>query len=73
MDQDNTENPWAENKKELNRKMREFRHVLSEFSRLFQRVNLKGDENQRAELKKIIQQTNSQIVELLRQIDQPRR
>lgn len=62
--------PWFANKQELNRKMREFRRVLSDFSRLFQRVNLKGNEKQRAELKKIIEQANQQIVELLRQIDQ---
>ena len=63
------EGPWAENKKELNRKMREFRNDLSDFSRLFQRVNLRGNEAQRAELKKIIQHANQQIVELLRQVD----
>jgi hypothetical protein len=73
MNRDDPQDPFAENKKELNRKMREFRHVLSEFSRLFQRVNLKGNETERAELKNIIQQSNQKIVELLYKMEKSER
>ena len=56
---------WADNKKELNRKMRKFGTELSETSRLFQRVIIKGSDKDLLKLKKILKETNAKIIELL--------
>lgn len=63
------DNQFAQNKKELNRKMRKFGTELSETSRLFQRVIIKGKDKDLIDLKKILKETNAKIVELLNKIN----
>ncbi len=60
---------WTDNKKEINRKMREFRTEMSEMSRLFQRAVMKGDEEQLAKLKVILKDLNNRLAVLLDEIE----
>lgn len=61
---------WSENRKEINRKMREFRTEMSEMSRLFQRALMKGDEVELAKLKAILKDTNAQLAKLLHDMEE---
>lgn len=60
---------WADNRKEINRKMREFRTEMSEMSRLFQRAVMIGDEAQLAKLKVLLKETNAKLIQLLDEIE----
>ena len=61
---------WTDNKKEINRKMREFRTEMSEMSRLFQRAVMKGDEAQLAKLKLILKDLNVSLATLMDEIEE---
>lgn len=60
---------WSDNRKEINRKMREFRTEMSEMSRLFQRAVMIGDEVQLAKLKVLLKDTNAKLIQLLDEIE----
>jgi len=60
---------WSDNRKEINRKMREFRTEMSEMSRLFQRTVMIGDEAQLAKLKVLLKETNTKLIQLLDEIE----
>jgi len=63
------QNTWEQNKREINQKLRDYRSEMSEMSRLFQRVVMKGNAAQRAKLKAILAETNKKILALLDEID----
>jgi hypothetical protein len=65
---DNT-SEWAENRRQINARTREFKLVLSEIARLMQRVIIKGNEAQRSELKSIFEDTKKRMLELVNKID----
>jgi hypothetical protein len=60
---------WSDNRKELTRKMREFRTEMSEMSRLFQRAVMIGDEVELAKLKVLLKETNAKLIQLLDEIE----
>lgn len=67
MDEDSRR--WQENKRRLHARTREYRTVMSEIARLFERVLLKGNEAEREELKLIFSETKARLTDLTDRIE----
>ncbi|MDF2460922.1 MAG: hypothetical protein K0S68_325 [Candidatus Saccharibacteria bacterium] len=62
-------NPYEDRKRAFHARSREFSTDMSEFARLFQRVVLNGTDEDRAQLKLIMNQANTDIVKLLDEME----
>jgi hypothetical protein len=62
-------NPYDDRKRAFHARSREFSTDMSEFARLFQRVVLNGTDEDRAQLKLIMKQANTDIVKLLEEME----
>jgi hypothetical protein len=62
-------NPLEDRKRAFHARSREFSTDMSEFARLFQRVVLNGTDEDRAELKRVMKQANSDIIKILDEME----
>lgn len=69
MEPHNSQQQWDLNKRAHNKKLREFSTEFSEFSWLFQRVVMRGNTTDKADLKTILRGTNQKLIRLLDEID----